>query len=195
MHEQVISDECDVLFVFGSKCIQFAVIVVMPQSMTDEYLSAVNLFRDTHLYWIFQDNTMHYDITLSNFPKYKNIVQGHAVDEETIKFRLGLKICLYALRMQQCSLLSPSSRIVPVLISLCNAMKVPIDNLSKVLSHNLGLFGPASPMVVIFIHVFSTMLYNAWRLYSLNMVYNYLIESCPSYKRYQHERQRKGRPL
>ena len=49
---------------------------------------------DTYVLWttlevhtcigIFQENTMHYDITLSKFPKYKNIVWGHAVDEETL---------------------------------------------------------------------------------------------------------------
>ena len=123
---------------------------------------------------------MHYDITLSNFPKYKNIVWGHAVDKETIKCRIGLTMCLYALRIQQCSLIIPSSQIVPVFIYMWNAMKVSIDNLSKVLYHNLRLFGPASPMVVIFIRVFSTMLYNAWILYSLNIVYDYLIEYFPS---------------
>ena len=104
--------------------------------------------------------------------QWPKIVWGHAVDEETIKCRLGLTMCLYALRMEQSSLLSPCTRIVPVFISLWNFMKVPIDDLRKVLSHNLGLFGPASPMVVIFIRVFSTMLYNAWRLYSLKVVYD-----------------------
>ena len=129
---------------------------------------------------------MHYDITFSKFTKYKSIVWGHAVDEETINCRLGITMCLYALRMERISPLSSCTQIVPVFISLWNSMKGPIDDLRKVLSHNLGLLGPASPMVVTFICLFSIMLYNAWRLYSLKMVYDYLIESCPSYERYQH---------
>ena len=40
-------------------------------------------------------------ITLSRFTKYKKIVWGHAVDEETIKYRLGMIMCLYALRMDK----------------------------------------------------------------------------------------------
>ena len=56
----------------------------MAQLMTDGYLRAVDFIRDKHLYWIFLDNTMHCDITLSKFTKYKNIIWGHSVHEETI---------------------------------------------------------------------------------------------------------------
>ena len=39
------------------------------------------------------------------------------------------------------------------------------------------------------------MFYNAWRLYSLKMVYDYLIESFPSYEIYHYAGQGKKSPI
>ena len=76
-------------------------------------------------------------------------------------------MCLYELQMNTENPLESCKKIVPVFILLWNSMKGPIDDPSKDLSHNLGLFSPMSPIVVISIQIFSTMLYNSRRLYSL----------------------------
>ena len=85
---------------------------------------------------------MHNDITLFKFPKYKKQVWGQAVDEETNKYRLGLTMFLYALRMEQISSLSPCTWIVPVFISFWISMKGPIDELRSFCLTILGCLVP-----------------------------------------------------
>ena len=65
--------------------------------------------------------------------------------------------------------------------------------MSKTLSHNLGKWGTIAPTSILVIRVFSSLLYNAWRLHSLSKVEEYLnSDKCKSYSRYQKERLRKG---
>jgi predicted ferric reductase len=85
------------------------------------------------------------------------------------------------------------NNLVPSVVALWNSLKGGIDDLSKTLSHNLGKWGTIAPTSLLIIRVFSSLMYNAWRLYSLAMVSEYLnSDKCKSYSRYQKERIRKG---
>ena len=87
--------------------------------------------------------------------------------------------------------LGACKKLLPKVVSHWNHTKGPIDDLSKVLSHNIGKFGPISPMNVIWVRYVSMMLYNTWRLYALCTVAPHL-NGFKSYEHYQRERIRIG---
>ena len=87
--------------------------------------------------------------------------------------------------------LGECKNMLPKVVSHWNHTKGPIDDLSKVLSHNIGKFGPISPMNVIWVRYVSTMLYNAWRLYALSAIAPRL-NTFKSYEHFQRERIRIG---
>ena len=51
LHEHVIVNCGAVLFVVGTSCIEYAVVVVMPRSMINAYLSIVKFVERKHLFW------------------------------------------------------------------------------------------------------------------------------------------------
>jgi len=115
-------------------------------------------------------------------------------DKETLFGRLRLMMALHVLRVELQQPLDACKGLIPKLVSLWNRMKGPIDNLSKVLDHNLGKFGPISPMCVIWIRGVLTMFYNSWRLYALSVVMN-KIEHYSNYEAFQKDRIAHGKPF
>ena len=80
-------------------------------------------------------------------------------------------------------LLGSCTNFLPKIISKWNRTKEPIDDLSKIQSHNLGENGPVRPMNVIWVRVVSTMMYNTWRLCTLSTISNE-IHSMTSYEKF-----------
>jgi hypothetical protein len=96
-------------------------------------------------------------------------------------------MALHALRVKLKQPLDACKALLPKLIALWNRMKGPIDDLSKVLAHTLGKFGPISPMCVIWNRGVSTMFYNSWRLYTLSVVMDKM-QRYSNYEAFQKDR-------
>ena len=71
-----------------------------------------------------------------------------------------------------------------------------VDDFSKVLSHNLGIYGNISAITVVVIRITTALLFQAWRMHALKEVSSFLFsENCQSYRQFVKERSRKGRPF
>ena len=126
-----------------------------------------------HLSWLLTETGETFDTSLSRMPTTA-ISWSYAVDQKTMVCRLQLMMRLLKLREEYKKPLPNAKHLMPTYITMWNTLKGPIDNLSKVLAHLLGVWGPISPMLVIIIRVWSTMNYNAWRLYTLGKNMEYL---------------------
>jgi hypothetical protein len=83
--------------------------------------------------------------------------------------------------------------IVPKYILLWNTLKGAVDDLSKVLAHTLGRWGPISPVVVIWIRVWTTCLYKLWRLHALYKMQDFVAsDTCSLYQKYLDVHQQLG---
>jgi hypothetical protein len=79
-------------------------------------------------------------------------------------------IALYNLRKEQGNPLLPSDGLVPIIVSMWNIGKGPIDDMSQVLASCLPSFGPINGMCWIWIRTWLMMIFNAWRLYEMKEI-------------------------
>jgi hypothetical protein len=103
-------------------------------------------------------------------------------------------MALYASWNELGDLFPECHHLLPHPIKSWNIGKVPIDDLSKILSHCLAKFGPISPLNVLCIQTFSTsLLFNGWRSHGLAKSTDYVLgPKCITHQRYFHERQQLG---
>jgi hypothetical protein len=76
-------------------------------------------------------------------------------------------IALYNHRKEQGNPLLPYDGFVPIIDSMWNIGKRPIDDMSQVLASCLPSFGPINGMCWIWIRTWMMMIFNAWRLYAM----------------------------
>lgn len=194
IHELVCTNSAALCFVVATTKIEFCLICLAPTSICEAYSNMLEHIRSKYLSWMFIPGTNNFDKELSNFPKndVKYISNwGYAVDVDTVCVRLQLMMGLDDLRQRLDTPLTKCNSLLPKPVSMWNKMKGPIDDLSKVLAHNLGKFGPISPMCVIWIRAVSTMLYNIWRLHALYSLREKISE-IHTFEKYQVERKKIG---
>jgi hypothetical protein len=75
---------------------------------------------------------------------------------------------LDALRKESGRPLPPSEGLKPLMVSMWNVGKGPIDDMSQVLASALPSFGPVNGICWIWIRTWMLMMFNAWRLNSIN---------------------------
>jgi hypothetical protein len=128
--------------------------------------------KKQHLSFLFKiDLTTDFDNTLANFPSSRELARinwRYAVSCEMVMTCLQIMMALYA-SWNELGHLLPECR------HSWNISKVPIDDLSKVLSHCLAKFGPISPLNVLWIQTFSTLLFYWWRSHCLAKSTDYML--------------------
>jgi hypothetical protein len=144
LHECVTCKTLVGCYVVGTTQVEYVLFVIVPQSLVMAYKAFTNKTREDYLHWLFVPGTNDFDETLSRMPKYRqtDIAWGHAKDADAVRCRVGVMMCLYALRKQQGTPLLPSDRLIPRLVSMWNIGKGAIDDMSQVLASCLPTFGP-----------------------------------------------------
>jgi hypothetical protein len=202
IHEAVTTGLLITLFTVGTTCIEYMLMVLVPDTIYRTYVDVMCFIKREHLSFLFKENDVHdeesswqqFDKELVNFPKFNNISWGYADGPDTVKCRLQIMMSLYELRRQIGYPLPACLALVPLVVKRWNSGKGAIDDLSKTLAHNLARFGPLNPVCVLWIRMLSTKLYNAWRLWSLQECRTYVLsEHCNTHAKFLHERQRLGR--
>jgi hypothetical protein len=194
VHEAVVCSVGCTVFAVGTTEINYALLVLVPNNVSELCHDIFRYMTSNHLDFLFKPGTNEYDKELSRFPDYGNKVSwGHANSAETVKCQLQMMMELKVLRNERNGPLPACDGIVPQVVKTWDVGKGPIDDLSKVLAHNLGKFGAISPMLVLWVRWAATMLYCSWRLYSLQQCYAYVYSVlCNTHTKYLHERQRMG---
>ena len=196
IHEIVTCGVPGGLFVVGTTSIQYATFVMVPADLANSYHKSMCFIRDNYLKWLFKPNTLEYDENLSRFPTYRGIKYSYAQDDRTVKCRLQVMMCLYKLRQSHGSPLPKCEKFLPRAIMDWNKEKGVVDDFSKVLSHNLGIYGNISAITVVVIRTTNALLFQAWRMHALKEASSFLFsENCQSYRQFVKERSRKGRPF
>jgi hypothetical protein len=85
-----------------------------------------------YLDWLFNAGTNEFDKTLEGMPRYRPNDWGHAKDDATVRCRLGIMMGLYELRKESGRPLLPSDGLKPLMVSMWNIGKGPIDDMSQV---------------------------------------------------------------
>lgn len=125
--------------------------MLVPNDITEVCHDVFCHMTSEHLYFLFKDDGT-YDKELTRFPDYGNSISwGHASSADTVKCQLQMMMCLMDLRAEMNVPLPACDGIIPKGVKCWNIGKGPIDDLSKVLAHNLGKFGPIGPMTVLWI--------------------------------------------
>jgi hypothetical protein len=135
--------------------------------------------------WLFKPGTNEFDKTLKSMPSYNanDIKWGYAKDDGTVRCRLGVMMGLYDLRKETGRPLPPSDGLKPLMVSMWNVGKGPIDDMSQVLSTCLPSFGPINGMCWIWIRAWMLMIFNAWRLNSMHAMSEFVLsDQCVSRK-------------
>lgn len=193
LHEVACTNTIVSIFVVASTKTEYVVIGLFPEETIEDYKKCLSFVKSEHLRWMFSENDIQkFDYTLSNIPTFSDVSYGYAADLQIVKCCLQLMMQLHKLCDKLGSPIPPGSHLIPSVIGLWNVMKGAIDDLSKVLAHNLAKWGPLALCTVLVLRVFSSQLYSAWRLYALQCVQEFLEERCSTYQSYLHEHQRKG---
>jgi len=172
LHEAYVCCVNIVLYAVALTSIDFVIVIMVDHSIREMYCSLTSFMKKKHLNWLFKhgNDSDQFDDTLERMPQYSSseVTYGYARDSDTVRCRLQIMMCLWQLRCESGQPLLPADALIPRFVSSWNISKGPIDDMSHVLSTCLPSFGAIPGICWIWVRVFSTSLYNGWRLHVMN---------------------------
>jgi len=199
LHELVVCSVGCVMYICASTRIDFALIILLPNTIVESYVALMKYSQESHFEWLYEEGSAmaRYDRDLTRMPDFKGISNwGYAGDRDTVKCRLQLMMALFELRQELGKPLEACTYLLPKVIPRWNIEKGGVDDMSQVLAHVLNWCGPINPLQVMWMRVTFVCLYNDWRLHELIETHEYLLsEECTSFYKYQDKRQKVGKPF
>jgi hypothetical protein len=187
LHESVTCNTELALYAVATTAVEFVLIVIVPSVVRQAYIQFTNLVRKDYLYWLFKPGSDDFDKKLERMPRYKqgDIKWGYAKDDETIRCRLLVMMGLFDLRKESGRPLPPSDGLKPLMVSMWNVGKGPIDDMSQVSSTCLPSFGPINGISWIWIRTWILLTFNAWRLTAMHASSDFVLsDQCDSRKKF-----------
>ncbi len=193
LHECLCTATNICMYIVATTKIEYILIICFKQEVLDNYCLILKELKKRFLKWMFIDEDMTiFDLYLKNMPAM-DIDYGYASDRSTVKCRLQIMMRLCEIQHSTAQPIPESTSLIPAVVGLWNSLKGGIDDFSRTLSHNLAKWGCIAPTSLLIIRVFSALLYNSWRIYSLLKVKNYLLsDSCDTYLKFQKQRLKLG---
>ena len=162
------------------------------------YCRLTHFVKKNHLHWLFTpaNDSDQFNETLERMPQYSSseVNYGYARDSDTVQCRLQIMMCLWQLRCERGQPLMPADALIPHFVSSWNISKGPIDDMSHVLSTCLLPSGAIPGICWLWVRVFSTSLYNGWRLHAMNQSKSTVLsDDCDNRTKVSNARQYHGR--
>jgi hypothetical protein len=151
-------------------------------------LTQVSLIRFATIapFFLFKPGSKDADKILGSMPRYKlaDIKWWYAKDDEIIRCQLFIMMGLFYLWKEIGRPLPPSDGLKPLMVSMWNIGKGPIDDMSHVLSTCLPSFGPLNRMRWILLRTWIVMIFYAWHLNAMHASSEFMLsEPCDSWKK------------